>query len=279
MYLFKKTADLQQYLQADKTTHQQVGFVPTMGALHQGHLALIKESIRHCDYTICSIFVNPTQFNEPADLEKYPRTPAKDIELLEKVGCDILYMPQPDEIYPADLDTSLDIPFEGLDTVLEGKFRPGHFEGVAQVVKRLLELLKPDQLFMGQKDYQQTRIVQRLIDTFDLPVQLEVQPTIREADGLAMSSRNVRLSAEGRQLAPLLYRALQATAEVLPHSSPQAARQKGLHLLNGHPVEVEYFEIVDATNLNPVSEDHTGSIVICLAAWIDGVRLIDNLLV
>ena len=153
MYFFKTTEELKRHISQNKSSNQKIGFVPTMGALHQGHLSLIQQSQSVCSHTICSVFVNPTQFNESSDLQKYPRTPAKDIELLTLVGTDILFMPKLSEVYPNGMESSLAIDLKGLDSVMEGKFRPGHFEGVTQVVHRLLELTQPDVLFMGQKDF------------------------------------------------------------------------------------------------------------------------------
>ncbi|MEN0005419.1 MAG: pantoate--beta-alanine ligase [Bacteroidota bacterium] len=277
MLLFKKTAALQAYLQQIKTSHQQIGFVPTMGALHKGHLALLKTAIQDSDITICSIFVNPTQFNEPSDLEAYPRTPGKDIEQLEKVGCDILFMPTVEEVYPPETKTQVSINFQGLDEVMEGKFRPGHFQGVAQVVKRLLDLTKADKLFMGQKDYQQTCIIGHMLDTLALPTQLIVCPTLRETDGLALSSRNVRLSPNGRAIAPQLYQCLKTVKEHLATHPIEEAVQAGKEILAAHPIELEYLEVAHPKTLQAI-QDREQQAVICLAAWIDGVRLIDNVL-
>lgn len=278
MFLFKKAQALQAYLEHIKSTNQCVGFVPTMGALHQGHLDLIKQSIEDCDYTICSIFVNPTQFNEPSDLEKYPRTPAKDIALLERVGCDVLFMPSVMDVYPPGLPTQVNISFKGLDEVMEGTFRPGHFEGVAQVVKRLLDLVQPDQLYLGQKDFQQYRIVQHMLEQLQLPISLIMAPISRDDDGLAMSSRNVRLSPKGRATAPVLYQILQEVRNALDSNPPTEAIEKGKSLLDGKEVKLEYLEVVNRQSLRTmVSSDEPA--VICIAAWIDGVRLIDNVLV
>ena len=195
MYIFQKAADLRSHLKTIlRGRSSTIGFIPTMGALHEGHLALIRAAQANGCYTVCSIFVNPTQFNDPSDLEKYPRTPEKDAELLEKVGCDVIFMPEVEEIYPPGDIQDFELDFEGLDEVMEGVFRPGHFKGVAQVVKRLLDLVQPDGLYMGQKDFQQVAIVRHLIRVTRFPVELVVVPTVREHDGLAMSSRNIRLS-------------------------------------------------------------------------------------
>jgi len=180
MYLFKKVADLQAYLNKLRKRGLTIGFTPTMGALHEGHLSLIRQSLATNDVNVCSIFVNPTQFNESSDLEKYPRTTAQDIELLTSVGNHVLFLPSVDEIYPKGLDTKVDFDFKGLDTVLEGKFRSGHFEGVVQVVKRLLDIVMPNQLFMGQKDYQQFSIIRSMLKQLNSGVEIVMVPIIRE---------------------------------------------------------------------------------------------------
>ena len=191
---------------SDKGT---IGFVPTMGALHDGHLSLINISRKHCDYTVCSIFVNPTQFNDPKDLEKYPRPIENDIELLNSVGCDLLFLPEVSEIYPDGTSNSVTFDFGEMATAMEGQFRPGHFDGMAQVVNRLLEIVKPNFLFMGQKDFQQSAIVSKMLQLTHSEIKLVVCKTKREKDGLAMSSRNVRLSKENRYHAALIYKTLQ----------------------------------------------------------------------
>ena len=194
MFIFKKTEDLRNFLQQKNNVTHDVGFVPTMGALHEGHLSLIRMSKSSNSLCICSIFVNPTQFNQTADLQKYPRTTSKDISLLAKVGCDVLFLPDESEVYPSDLDTSVKIDMNGLDTVMEGEFRPGHFAGVMQVVKRLLDITQPTHLYMGQKDFQQFSIIKHMIKQLDMPVNLVMAPTVREENGLAKSSRNERLT-------------------------------------------------------------------------------------
>jgi pantoate--beta-alanine ligase len=190
MLLFKTTTALENHLSQCRAAGQTIGFVPTMGALHEGHLSLIRTSKAATDLTVCSIFVNPTQFNDPNDLEKYPRQTDQDIHLLHGVATDILFLPEVEAVYPPDLDTSVNLDFGSLDKLMEGEHRPGHFNGVAQVVKRLLDLVQPDKLFMGQKDYQQFCICNSLITQLQLPVALVRCAIVREASGLAMSSRN-----------------------------------------------------------------------------------------
>jgi len=278
MYIFYKAADLRSHLEM-RASSSAIGFIPTMGALHEGHLALIRAAQADGCYTVCSIFVNPTQFNDPSDLDRYPRTPEKDAELLAKIGCDVIFMPEVEEIYPPGVIQDFEMDFEGLDLVMEGFFRPGHFKGVAQVVKRLLDLVGPDMLYMGQKDFQQVTIVRHLIRVTRFPVQLVVVPTVREEDGLAMSSRNVRLSAEGRRKGPAIYQTL-LTAKNKASNGVLLAEinQEAMMTLSEAGFDPEYFEIVNAETLQQIhTMQEAPEVVACVAAWLDGVRLIDNM--
>lgn len=280
MYIFQKAADLRSHLKTIlRGRSSTIGFIPTMGALHEGHLALIRAAQANGCYTVCSIFVNPTQFNDPSDLEKYPRTPEKDAELLEKVGCDVIFMPEVEEIYPPGDIQDFELDFEGLDEVMEGVFRPGHFKGVAQVVKRLLDLVQPDGLYMGQKDFQQVAIVRHLIRVTGFPVELVVVPTVREHDGLAMSSRNVRLSPDGRRQGPAIYQALMAAKNKAASGLPPAEiSREAMNELSNAGFKPEYFEVVNGDTLQPVqSMEAAPEVVACVAAWLEGVRLIDNM--
>ena len=280
MYFFKTTEELKRHIGQNKSSNQKIGFVPTMGALHQGHLSLIQQSQSVCSHTICSIFVNPTQFNELSDLQKYPRTPSKDIELLTLVGTDILFMPKLSEVYPDGLESNLAIEFKGLDSVMEGKFRPGHFEGVAQVVHRLLEMTQPNVLFMGQKDFQQCVIVGRMIEALSLDLELLACPIVRSRSGLALSSRNMRLSAEGKEHALILSASLQKAKVTLKKESVKSIIDMvKKQFSESTAADLEYFEIVDGRSLQPiVDEKDTDFIVACVAAYIEGVRLIDNMI-
>ncbi len=279
MLLLKKNKDLAAYLAQQKKDSRKIGFVPTMGALHEGHLSLIRAAQDHGQHVVCSIFVNPTQFNEQKDLDTYPRTPHKDIEMLERVGCDVLYMPEVDEVYPPELDTRLDLDFGQLDKVMEGAFRPGHFDGVAQVVKRLLDIVRPDSLYMGQKDYQQLSIIRYMIGQLALPVRLIMCPIIREEDGLAMSSRNVRLSPEIRQKAPVVYQTLLSAKEWLAGNEPSLVERKAMEALTIPGFQPEYFKIVDTQTLQqPDPHAETRQWIACVAVWAGDVRLIDNML-
>jgi pantoate--beta-alanine ligase len=277
--LFKKISDLKHFLQAQKNTGKSIGFAPTMGALHKGHLSLIRQAIEENDCSVCSIFVNPTQFNEASDLEKYPQTPEKDIELLISVGCDVLFMPNVDEVYPKSQQSDLKLDFGDLDKVMEGEHRPGHFEGVAQVVNRLLEIVEPNRLYMGQKDFQQFTIIQRMLELTNSETYLRVCPIVREEHGLAMSSRNVRLSKELRQKAGLIYETLLETKEKMHALFPQQLKAAALEKLNVSDFRPEYFEIVEGRTLKPVEVlEDVGYAVACAAVWVGNVRLIDNII-
>lgn len=282
MKVFRLATDLQAYLSSLRTNNRSVGFVPTMGALHQGHLSLVEQSRKENQVTVVSIFVNPTQFNDAADLEKYPRTPGKDIELLATVGCEVVFLPTVEQVYPSGLfEKQVPLDFGQLDKVMEGAMRPGHFAGVAQVVQRLLELTLPDRLYMGQKDYQQVAIVRSMIQQRKIAVELVVGATVREPDGLALSSRNVRLSDDHRKKAPELYRVLQdVKEEVLAGVSPDEAVGRATDFMAAIPgFRVEYVEVFDGNSLQPVSDVSPKSVVAALAVWVGEVRLIDNLII
>ena len=278
MFLYHTHSELQQYLNSRRRLGEQIGFAPTMGALHSGHLDLIRHSKAHNACTVCSIFVNPTQFNDPKDLEKYPRTPEKDLAMLESVGTEVVFMPPVEDIYPPGLETTLQLELGQLDKVMEGAFRPGHFQGMAQVVKRLLDIVQPDRLYMGQKDFQQFSIVGHMIRQLNLPVELVMVPTVRETDGLAMSSRNVRLSEAQRAAAPVIYQTLSWAKTQLGILSIAEIEVEAIQRLNLPEFRPEYFQIVDGQTLEPVVEpaEHEW-IVACVASWVGEVRLIDNL--
>ena len=278
MFLFKKSADLQAFLADYRSRNRQIGFVPTMGALHDGHLSLLEASAQTAHLTVCSIFVNPTQFNESADLEHYPRTPGRDIELLHKAGCDVLFMPEASEVYPADRQVSVpEVDLGHLAEVMEGAHRPGHFEGVMQVVLRLLELVDPNFLFMGKKDYQQLTVIREMISQLGLSVELVGCPTLREPDGLAMSSRNMRLSAEDRSKALAINETLEMAKRWAVTMPPATVKEKGFAALEKTGLKPEYFELADAKDLKLIDGFENGrEVVACVAAWAGKVRLIDN---
>jgi pantoate--beta-alanine ligase len=279
MLLFKRVADLQRYLNPLRDKGTTVGFAPTMGALHKGHVSLIDRSKAANDITVASIFVNPTQFNDPKDLAKYPRTAEKDMEMLIEAGCDILFMPPVEEIYPNGTTPTVKFNFGKLDKVLEGVFRPGHFDGMAQVVHRLLDIVKPNNLYMGQKDFQQASIVASMLQQAKLKTQLVVCDIFREDDGLAMSSRNTRLKPEDRAFAPLIHKTLKEASERVGIYAPTEIQRFAAAQLRAEPrFKLEYFDIVDGRTLLPISlfED-TDFAVALTAVWLGDVRLIDNM--
>ena len=281
MYLFKRVDQLREFLSSARTNNRTVGFIPTMGALHDGHLSLIKRSLAENQVTVASIFVNPTQFNEASDLQKYPRTPGKDLELLAKVGCTVAFLPEVSDMYPPGLDTSLSLDFGGLDQSMEGEKRPGHFDGVAQVVKRLLDIVSPEFLYMGQKDYQQQLIVRSMVQQLNISTTVITVPTVREADGLAMSSRNVRLTPELREGATILHQTLEGAREKLSQGESVDRIEKwAIQALSQPKFQPEYFTIANADTLQPIpaNEPLPERIVACTAVWADDVRLIDNLM-
>lgn len=278
MQVFKTRSGLRTYLSEQRRKQVQVGLVPTMGAIHQGHLSLVEHSKAENEVTVCSIFVNPTQFNDPEDLEKYPRPVESDIEQLNNTSCDALFLPSVKEMYPEKEHWQLDL--EGLDILLEGKSRPGHYQGVTQIVKKLLDTVQPDRAYFGQKDYQQFLVISRMVRHFNLPVKLVCCPTVREADGLAMSSRNVHLSSGEREAAVLLSRTLFRIRESTKISPGKAARQ-GFQTLGQHPlITPEYLEVTDAETLQPVQDWNGAPRIIALAAARVGeTRLIDNVFI
>lgn len=279
MILFKQVEDLQTYLKPLRKNGRKIGFVPTMGALHQGHLSLIQRSKQENDFTVCSIFVNPTQFNDNDDLKKYPRTAGKDIGMLTAEGNDVLFMPNVEDVYPKNLDTKLNLNLGQLDKVMEGEFRPGHFDGMAQVVKRLLDIVEPNNLYMGQKDFQQFSIVKHMIATLNLSTNLNMCDIIRENDGLAMSSRNVRLTEENRAKAPIIYETLTTAKKMKAANSPKEIMDWAKQKLSKSGFKLEYFDIVDGSTLQPIATfEETDFPVACVALWAGEIRLIDNIL-
>ncbi len=280
MIIFKTISAIRTYLEKPALQTKIVGFVPTMGALHQGHLSLIQESKQACDITVASIFVNPTQFNDPKDYEKYPVTIDQDCRLLEEAQTDILFLPSVNEMYPNGTASPKHYYLSELENLLEGRYRPGHFQGVCQVVEHLLEIVKPTQLFMGQKDYQQCIVIQQLIQTTGIQVQLNVSPTLREKGGLAMSSRNVRLTEDQRQKATTIYQQLKWIKDNYGSLDTLSLEQKATESLkNTGFAKVDYVSIADATTLQPITEhDDKKKAVALVAAFMGDVRLIDNLL-
>ncbi|NDW19510.1 pantoate--beta-alanine ligase [Dysgonomonas sp. 216] len=275
MVVVSTIVDLQSRL--DSIKKLSIGFVPTMGALHQGHISLVKKSIEENDITVVSIFVNPTQFNDKNDFQKYPRTLEQDASLLEKVGVDIIFAPTEKEIYPEPDTRKFD--FGMLDKVMEGKFRPGHFNGVAQVVSKLFDIVKPNKAYFGEKDFQQLAIIRTMVKQLNLPLEIVGMPIMREQSGLAMSSRNERLTAEERAEAAIIYKQL---SESLKYSSDHNIEETIKYVTEGindaKHLEVEYFDIVDGNTLQPITDwNSTDYIVGCIAVFCGNVRLIDNI--
>jgi pantoate--beta-alanine ligase len=280
MILFKEAKALKKYIALQKKRNSKFGYVPTMGALHAGHISLIEASKNQTDITVCSIFINPTQFNDPKDFEKYPVTISTDILLLERCGCDVLFLPPVKEIYPEGIVTSVDYDLGTLENILEGKYRPGHFKGVSQVVHKLLEIVKPDYLFLGQKDYQQCLVIKQLINQLTLPVEVITVNTLRGPSGLAMSSRNLRLSPEEKEKAGAIFTMLTyIKAHYNPASAKDLENYAREYLLQHGFTKVDYVSIADAETLQHVANTGSGKKAIALiAAFIGEVRLIDNMM-
>ncbi|WP_299355054.1 pantoate--beta-alanine ligase [Mucilaginibacter sp.] len=274
---FTKKAALQQHLAKLKADGAVITFVPTLGALHAGHLSLIKRAQKLGSIVVCSIFVNPTQFNDPKDLEMYPRPIADDIQKLKQVNCDVLFNPGVNEMYADNEKWHLDI--GGLEGLLEGKFRPGHYQGVTQVVHKLFDIVKPDIALFGQKDYQQFLVISRMVSLLNLPVKLVMCPIEREADGLAMSSRNIHLSPADRKHALILSKTLNKIKhEFNPDNISQLKQQAEAVISNEPGVELAYFEIADGDTLHP-ADKNTKSFVALVAAKVGKTRLIDNVII
>lgn len=280
MMICKTIASLTQQLQQQRTKGARIGFIPTMGALHEGHLSLIDAGKRDNTLTVCSIFVNPTQFNDKKDYEKYPVTLDNDIYLLEKRGCDVLFLPSANEIYPAGTELRSKYELGFLETILEGKFRPGHFQGVCQVVHRLLDIVEPDDLYLGQKDYQQCMVISKLVELIGKKdkISLHVCSTLRESHGLAMSSRNMRLSDQARSNASIIFKTLDSIKKHLIKGDISHLANQAVNALEHKGLRVDYFEIADARTLEPVKNwDGQQQLVALTAAFLEEVRLIDNL--
>lgn len=280
MIVFRKAEALQEQLAQARLSGLSVGFVPTMGALHPGHISLMKAAKEQSGYTVCSIFVNPMQFNDPKDYEKYPVTTDQDVAMLEQSGADALFLPPVQQVYTVGTDGLEHYDLGFLETVLEGKYRPGHFQGVCQVMRRLLELVRPDDLFMGQKDYQQCMVVKKLVDLAKLELNFHVCPTVREPDGLAMSSRNMRLSPEARAAAATIPAALKYIKNNIRPGDLSTLLQHATSMLTSQGFKVDYLEIADAHTLQPATNwNGEQKLVSLVAAFISEVRLIDNMLI
>lgn len=268
---------MQNQLQQPQNNTKQVALVPTMGALHNGHLSLIALAKAQAEMVVCSIFVNPTQFTDAGDLEKYPRPVEADLAKLEQADCDIVFMPDAQEMYPQKEYWHLDI--GAIENRLEGQFRPGHYQGVMQIVYKLFMAVKPDLAFFGQKDFQQIRVIQRMTELKNLPVKIVMCPIIRDADGLAMSSRNIHLTAEERKHALILSRALAQLKKSYVKEASEELRKEAIELINIEPmVQLEYLEIVNAEDLDGDTTHPTKGIIALVAAKVGQTRLIDNMI-
>lgn len=276
--IFYQKKPLSNYLREFRAQNKRIGLVPTMGALHAGHLSLLEYIKDHCDITVCSVFVNPTQFNNVEDLEKYPRPIQHDLQLLEENGCDVVFIPAVEEMYGENEKWAIDL--GELDQILEGAFRPGHYQGVTQIVKKLFDLVMPDVACFGQKDYQQFLVVQKMVNIFSLDIDLLMCPIVRETDGLAMSSRNVRLSTKGRQQALAIYQTLlELQEDSFQLGIPQARGKAITRLKESDGVTFEYLEICDPQTLKPIQAPYNeAQLVALVAVWVEGVRLIDNII-
>ncbi len=278
MILFKNAEAINQFALKSNQNGQKIGFVPTMGALHGGHVSLIEKAKQENALVISSIFVNPTQFNNVQDFEKYPITLDADIDRLEKAGCDALLLPSVAAIYPNGTKNLPQYNLGFLETVLEGKYRPGHFQGVCQVVHRLLQIVLPNYLYIGQKDFQQCMVIKKLIEVTGLQTQTVICPTLREADGLAMSSRNMRLSAEERKKAVAIFETLSFIKREIKPGYVEDLKLRAANYLTGEGFIVDYVEIADATNLKSITNwDGNTTLVTLAAAYVNNVRLIDNM--
>jgi len=277
MQIIITKAELQQNVAACKRQGKTIGLVPTMGALHEGHASLIRRSVSENEVTFVSVFVNPTQFNNKEDLAKYPRDLNRDAELLASLGVNFMFAPTPEEMYtPEEMNTTFDFDFAGLDKVMEGKMRPGHFNGVVQVVSKLFRLVQPDRGYFGEKDYQQLAIIRRMADVMQFDIQIIGCPIVREASGLALSSRNERLSQAEKQTAVNISRILFASLDYAKTHSVSDTEQWVINEINSiEGLEVEYYEIVDQTTLLPVQNfEHA---IGCVTVYCGPVRLIDNI--
>lgn len=278
MEIFKEVEPIRAFLDFKRRNSvNSIGLVPTMGALHKGHLELIKSSKNENDLTIATVYVNPTQFNNPSDLAKYPRTFEQDVVLLNQAGCDILFFPSNDVMYSAANPIKID--FGELDKILEGKFRPGHFSGVGLVVSKLFNIIQPTKAYFGQKDYQQFQVISSLVEQLMFPVKLECVPTVREEDGLAMSSRNLRLTPEMRLKALTLYNSLMLAKNLLLDGIEMTiVREKTINFFEENEVKLEYIELADRKNLIPLNfvVDPKESVLL-ISGYVGEVRLIDNI--
>ena len=283
MIIVKTRDKLTELIAKKRNNTTKIGFIPTMGALHEGHLLLLRNSKENQLFSVCSIFINPTQFNDKADFEQYPVTIEQDITLLEKAGCDVLFLPSVAEMYPDEEKDAIKISFNDLDSVFEGQYRPGHFQGVCTIVNKLLRIVLPDYLFLGQKDYQQCMVIQRMIEqtVYTISPNLIIVPTKREVSGLALSSRNKRLTEKEREESTAIYHTLQYIKDHYTKISKSKLIDDASAILHNAGFEkIDYIGIADAKTLNEVVDPATysGSMIVLIAAFKNKVRLIDNII-
>lgn len=280
MNICRSVSALNEALRLPREEHSRLGFVPTMGALHDGHASLVRQSVQENDISVCSIFVNPTQFNHQTDFEAYPKTEKNDVAILRELGCDIAFIPSVREVYPNGTNGQAALVELGdLAEVMEGKFRPGHFSGVIQVVHRLFDIVKPQTAYFGEKDFQQLAVIRKMVRDLELDVRVIGCPIIREETGLALSSRNVRLSEQGKKQALALFESLKLLKSQADTLNGTLDKESAYALLEqAEGVEPEYLEIVDGNSLQPQDKESTSDyLVACTAAWVENVRLIDNM--
>ena len=278
MKIISSIDELRHEIDAVKAKGFSVGFVPTMGALHAGHISLVASAVSENKFVVVSVFVNPTQFNNPQDLEKYPRDIERDAKMLESAGCNLVFAPDSSEMYSEnEINSTFDFDFDGLDNVMEGEFRPGHFNGVVQIVSKLFLLVQPTKAYFGEKDFQQLAIIHRMVDVLKMNVEIVDCPIVREASGLAMSSRNERLTTEQRTKAAEIYKVLINSRNFVSEKSPESLKTCVINQINKVDyLEVEYFDIVDASTLKSINT-WTPNTVGCIAVFCGQVRLIDNI--
>lgn len=277
MQISKTVSELNHYLDFERGKGLSIGFVPTMGALHEGHLSLVRQALRECNKVVCSIFVNPTQFNDAKDLAQYPRMPDADMAMLKESGCNYVFLPEVAEIYSSG-EALLDIDFGQLETTMEGFYRPGHFTGVATVVDKLFQIVRPFKAYFGEKDFQQLAVIRRMAQLRSHSIDIVGCPTLREKDGLAMSSRNLLLSPDQRRASPLIFSALNEAGKMLQQESFSVVKRWIIEKINANSfLKVQYFDIVHPDTLASVKDDeHPKEARGCIAVLTEGPRLIDN---
>ena len=280
MEVHKEISLLRKKLKIHKNRNHSIGLVPTMGSLHSGHLSLVKKSLEQNEVTVCSIFVNPYQFNNPKDLEKYPRNHDEDLKLLEELGCQIAFCPEVREMYPSQPQATFD--FEEIGKIMEGKYRQGHFHGVGLVVIKLFNVIEPDRVYFGEKDLQQLAIIRLLVKDFSYNIEIVSVPIVREESGLALSSRNIQIPPETRSKAAIIYEGLQVGGKILVNNGTpsEACLAVGEHIANQKGIEIEYIECVEMDSFKILTDKLTPrNIAICIAVIAGGVRLIDNVII